>query len=393
MHDRSFISVGIDVASEFSWAYIVTPNHKPATKPIRINHYSIESLEAFKAAIRKVEEVNSMKAHIFLESTGIYHIPLFYHLHEAGFKVFILNPLITDSTKNQAIRKVKTDKSDELRIAITGYTTDLKTSLIPSDLVLNIRLLTREYHKLSDDHTALLNQFAKELAVVFPSYSKVFSKLISKTSRAILNRFRNPEGILNANREEVLSVIIESGKRGLVKSEQTYEKLVEAAKLAMVFSHQLSTSYDLISMKLDSLEMLEKQKVIILEKIKGQLDIHRDSDFTKHVSLLESIKGVGFISAVSLMSEIGDFEAFLKPKQLVAYFGIDPSVKESGKFKGTRVSMSKRGSRLARRVLFIIAVAAIRTTVAGEAINPVMRDFYLNMCERISFSEIISIIK
>ncbi|MGV8146601.1 MAG: transposase [Alkaliphilus sp.] len=33
---------------------------------------------------------------------------------------------------------------------------------------------------------------------------------------------------------------------------------------------------------------------------------------------------------------------------------------ESGKFKGTKVSMSKRGSRLARRVLFIAALASVR---------------------------------
>lgn len=382
LQNRDFISVGIDVASEFSWACIVTPDHKLAMKPIRINHFSITSLDALKAAIKKVEEVNSKEALIFLESTGIYHIPLFYHLHESGFKVFILNPLITDSTKNQAIRKVKTDKKDALRIAITGYNANLKTSLIPSDLVLNIRLLTREYHKLSDEHTAYLNQLSKELAVVFPSYSTVFSTVISKTSRAILRQYKSPKGILNAPQEEVMALILETSKRGLAKSQKTYMKLIEAAQLAMVYSHQLSASYDLISMKLDMIDMIEDHKARVLEQIQEQLDNNCDSDFVKNIYLLESIKGVGLISAISLMSEIGDFSAFSKPKQLVAYLGVDPAVKESGKFKGTRVSMSKRGSRMARRVLFIIAVAAIRTTVTGEAVNPPMREYYLKLCER-----------
>ncbi|MGV8149601.1 MAG: transposase [Alkaliphilus sp.] len=76
------------------------------------------------------------------------------------------------------------------------------------------------------------------------------------------------------------------------------------------------------------------------------------------------------------MCEIGDFSAFMKPKQLYAYFGLDPAVKESGKFKGTKVSMSIRGSRLARRVLFIVALASVRGSKSGTPINPVLKDYY-----------------
>ena len=92
--------------------------------------------------------------------------------------------------------------------------------------------------------------------------------------------------------------------------------------------------------------------------------------------LLNKFKGVGFISAVTLMCEIGDFSAFKKPKQLYAYFGLDPAVKESGKFKGTKVSMSKRGSRVARRVIFTIALVSVRSSKNGEPNNPVLKDYY-----------------
>jgi Transposase and inactivated derivatives len=78
---------------------------------------------------------------------------------------------------------------------------------------------------------------------------------------------------------------------------------------------------------------------------------NEDTDFAKQIHLIESYKGAGFLSAVSLMSEIGDFTAFRSPKQLFAYFGLDPAIKQSGKFEGTKTSMSKRGSRIARRVL------------------------------------------
>ena len=76
------------------------------------------------------------------------------------------------------------------------------------------------------------------------------------------------------------------------------------------------------------------------------------------------------------MSEIGDFNAFHKPKQLVAYFGLDPVVKESGNFKATQTRLSKRGSRIARRVLFRVVLACIRNKRNGEATNPVLRAYY-----------------
>ena len=48
------------------------------------------------------------------------------------------------------------------------------------------------------------------------------------------------------------------------------------------------------------------------------------------------------------MGEIGNFSAFSKTKQLFAYFDLDPAVKQSGKFEGTKIQMPKRGSSIAR---------------------------------------------
>lgn len=81
------------------------------------------------------------------------------------------------------------------------------------------------------------------------------------------------------------------------------------------------------------------------------VDYNEDTDFVSQIHLIESFKGAGFLSADSLMCEIGDFSAFHSPKQLFAYFGLDPAVKQSGNFEGNEISMSKRGPLIARRVL------------------------------------------
>ena len=88
-----------------------------------------------------------------------------------------------------------------------------------------------------------------------------------------------------------------------------------------------------------------------------------------------------YIFCLLYTSEIGDFSAFSKPKQLFAYFGLDPAVKQSGKFEGTKVQMSKRGSAIARRVIHTLTLQSISISRNGEAKNPVLREYYLKKCD------------
>lgn len=96
----------------------------------------------------------------------------------------------------------------------------------------------------------------------------------------------------------------------------------------------------------------------------------------KNIELLDAMPGIGFISAVTLFAEMGDFSKFQSAKAFAAFFGVDPTVKESGKFKGDRNQMSKRGSKLGRRVLYTIAMASVRKTKKGDAINTVLKAYY-----------------
>ena len=96
--------------------------------------------------------------------------------------------------------------------------------------------------------------------------------------------------------------------------------------------------------------------------------------------LLQTIPGVGFLSAVTLVCEIGDFSAFRRPKQLYAYFGLDPKVRQSGNYIGSELKMSKRGSPFARRSSYILALQSVSLRKNGEPKNPVLRAFYLEKC-------------
>lgn len=107
-------------------------------------------------------------------------------------------------------------------------------------------------------------------------------------------------------------------------------------------------------------------------------DEHADETFGRQIRLIETIPGAGFLSAVTVICEIGDFSVFKSPKQLFAYFALDPEVKQSGNFTGTNVKMSKRGSSIARRAIFTMALVGIGVNRKGVANNPVLREYYLN---------------
>ena len=68
------------------------------------------------------------------------------------------------------------------------------------------------------------------------------------------------------------------------------------------------------------------------------------------VEAIQAMRGVKLITAVILVSEVGDFRRFSNPRQLMSYLGLAPSEHSSGE-KVVRGPITKAGSARARRVL------------------------------------------
>jgi len=94
-----------------------------------------------------------------------------------------------------------------------------------------------------------------------------------------------------------------------------------------------------------------------------------------YFDLLLSIPGVGELTAMTILAEIGDIKKFPTSKQLVAFAGLDPSVYQSGNFKASNNKISKRGSTYLRRALYQATVAGISNRACGP-VNDVLYSFY-----------------
>ncbi len=103
------------------------------------------------------------------------------------------------------------------------------------------------------------------------------------------------------------------------------------------------------------------------QQIKELID--SNDDLHKKEELLESIQGIGFKSAVAILSELPDVSSFKNAKQAAAFAGLTPSIRQSGSSLHSNGSLSKAGNVRLRKALFMPTLVAIRH-------NPVIKAFY-----------------
>lgn len=366
---KNKIIVGIDVAKEFSYYSIVTPLGEQYGKPFRVEN-TLEGLEKVSKKLKEVEKELNAPCVLVMESTGHYSSILFHFFHNSNFEVCIVNPIQTNSIKNIKVRKVKNDKVDAYRIAILYKLGEIKPTKPPKEEIHQLNILCRQYIKLVDDCTMYKNNLISLIDQVFPRYSSVFSNITSKASLYILENYPSAEKLLNADKDTLITTLATLSKKGLKWAKTKYNALINVAISALKIGCAPKTSEIVIKSSITILKTLMEQKSMIEKEIKAI------AENIEEVKLLTTIPGIGVTSAAIFISEIRDFNNFKNARKLVAFCGIDPAVVESGKFKGNKVKMSKRGSGYLRRVLFMAALASIRKNRNGQYINPVLYNYY-----------------
>lgn len=73
--------------------------------------------------------------------------------------------------------------------------------------------------------------------------------------------------------------------------------------------------------------------------------------------LLQTIQGVGPITAMAILAEVGDLRRFRRGRQLAAFLGVSPKRYESGSSVRGRTRMSRMGGTRVRPVLYMAAVS------------------------------------
>jgi transposase len=129
--------------------------------------------------------------------------------------------------------------------------------------------------------------------------------------------------------------------------------------------NRLASAPDVIRPSIQQhLEWLQEQISALDEEI-CQL-LQSDPDWAKKVEILQSVPGVGIVTAATLLAELPVLGQ-ASHKEIAALAGVAPMNRDSGRRKGKRHITGGRPS--VRQVLYMATIAAIRC-------NPVIRAFY-----------------
>lgn len=374
---------GIDIGKFFSEMVVLSPSNEVIAR-MKIKHDSYHDIERAIELLHKIEKDFASRPFVVMESTGHYHKILFHSLCKNGFEVSTINPIQSNSIKDIGIRKVKNDKVDARRIALLCRLQELKVTNIPNEDIECLKSLCRQYYTLSDELTAYKNRLTSIIDQIMLNFKGVFSSNFSKTAIAVLEKYPTPDLMIKANRQKLISLIQESSRKSLKWATEKYELLIVKAKEFKPLSINNSANVAILGVYISMIKTMQENLDKVLKAIKQLIasDMSKDMPtMALTLELLESIPGIGTLTAATIIAEVGDFSAFSKPGKLAAYFGIDPSVKQSGEFVGTHNKIAKRGPKLLRRVLFTIALANISTKRNKEACNPVLLEFYKKKCQ------------
>jgi transposase len=93
------------------------------------------------------------------------------------------------------------------------------------------------------------------------------------------------------------------------------------------------------------------------------------------IARLQTIVGVGLLTAAVVVAEARPLRAGATPAQVVAYAGLDPAPRESGTSVRGAGRISKTGNARLRQAVYMAAVSAVR-------FNPVLRAYYARLLAR-----------
>lgn len=334
--------VGIDIGKNHHEASIVSPEGKQIGRSLRFatTHKGADSLMSFI-----FKNIGNSPCVFGMEATGHYWYPIYSFLKAKGYTICVINPIQSDSLRKMYIRQTKNDSIDSFLIAEVIRFGQFGTTSMADENILAMRQLCRYRDSVISSRTEIKLRIGTIMEQIFPEYEKQFSSLWVSTSMGILEKYLTPENIENAPIDELFEIIKDKSHNRLTKAKAISIKEAAADTFGIKIA-QDAFSFQLKQL-IDRMNFLDKQ----IEALDCQILEY----YEKFDCYLHTIPGIGMIAAAAILAEIGDINRFKSSSALVAFAGIDPTVRQSGEFSSTHNHMSKRGSPYLRHAIFLAA--------------------------------------
>lgn len=334
--------VGIDIGKNHHEASIVSPKGRQIGHSLRFatTHKGADSLMSFI-----FKNIGNSPCVFGMEATGHYWYPIYSFLKAKGYTIYVINPIQSDSLRKMYIRQTKNDSIDSFLIAEVIRFGQFGTTSMADENILAMRQLCRYRDSVISSRTEIKLRIGTIMEQIFPEYEKQFSSLWVSTSMGILEKYLTPENIENTPIDELFEIIKDKSHNRLTRAKAI------SIKEAAADTFGIKIAQDAFSFQLKQLI----DRMNFLDKQIEALDIEIMKYYEQFDCYLHTIPGIGIIGAATILAEIGDISRFKNSSALVAFAGIDPTVRQSGEFNSTHNHMSKRGSPYLRHAIFLAA--------------------------------------
>ncbi|MGA9097923.1 MAG: IS110 family transposase [Methanotrichaceae archaeon] len=316
---------GADIHKDFLVACILS---RDGSKVISKFDMTVEGILNFEEWLK----ANGCKK-VAVESTGNYW-HLVYQVLEDEFEFILANAFQTRGHPG-----AKTDRLDAEWLAELCLNNQIKPSRILPEKDRELRALTRARKGYMDFRGKLKSRIIQELEACTVKLSSVLSDVFGKTGRQIL------EGLINEI--SIDDIVQKLPSKRIKKSKEEIKEAIQAG-LTPISMFLLQSHLDLIDDVDKKIEQIDIECRRLIQRRKTDLEIAM------------SMPGISFVSAVAILSEIGDYRNFKRGEQLAAFSGLDPSVHESAGKKYTG-PITKKGSKYLRRMMVECAHALSNT--------------------------------
>jgi transposase len=299
---------------------------------------------------------------VTMESSGHYWMPLASHLRRRAVPVAVVNPLAARYFARSRLARTKSDPADARSLAEMG----MRDQPVVRDPLAGVELrqAARFAMTLVTEQSKVCQRLVRLVELGFPELAELFDDPTCRTAREVLRIAPTARAATRRRRSTVADANAGPGHRRLGRARA--ERL-QAAAADSIAVPELDTEVAFeVGLLLDQYDLLERQIEAADRRVASLLDgetAHR----------LRTIPAVGPAIAATFMAEIGDIGRFSDFDQLLAFAGVHPAERSSGR-KGanpeTAWHMSKAGNSHLR-------AAAYRMAVVGIQHNPVIRAHYL----------------
>jgi len=349
--EETTLVVGIDIASEehyaraFNWRGIEVGN------VFRFSN-SREGFEKFKIWIEKLKKDNNKEKIICgAEPTGHYWFGIGGYLKENGIKLVLVNPYHVKRSKELDDNSpTKTDIKDPKTIGKLVIDGRYSEPYIAEKVYAEIRILNDIRMSLTKEKIIIKNKVERWIKIYFPEYKEIFGDWSKQGSLLILKELPLPEDVRRKSKEEINEIW--RAKKLRAVGMKRAEMLKEAAEKSIGSKEGLRSARKELEILIKEYEIKEIHYAEIMAEIEILIKEIKNTE-----KLLE-IKGIGLVTVVGLVAEIGDISRFESAKQIQKLAGLSLMETSSGKHKG-ETSITRRGRKRLRQILFQAAMPLV----------------------------------